>query len=62
MQQQKLPCCHAERQRRISAKRWIFFSHLSIPSLMIAASAVPSYSLRSASNRPPVPEMRDEAR
>jgi hypothetical protein len=30
--------------------------------LMIAASAVPSYSLRSASNLPPVPEMRDEAR
>jgi hypothetical protein len=60
MQQQKLLCCHAERQGRISAKRWIFFSHLSTP--MIAASAVPSYSLRSASNRPPVAEMRDEAR
>ena len=61
MHQNKLPCCQAERQRRISAKRWIFFSHF-IDTPMIAASAVPSYSLRSASNRPPVPEMRDEAR
>ena len=25
MTTKKLPCCHPERQRRISAKRWIFF-------------------------------------
>jgi hypothetical protein len=38
----------------------LFLPFIDTP--MIAASAVPSYSLRSASNRPPVPEMRDEAR